>query len=214
MTNLFVPLLSKDSINLKKIISASFFTRGTKHHTETGITSCKQWQLMMCILYILNHDHDNLIVNIIKYINDKSKIIDSNVFIVTFIQQFGRFINDIYNRCSDDIPLLNNLIILNLPGRIHRDFIEMINFDTIIFNTRYIKIFPMGLVNIKNNNKSEHGHEYGVINHFFTIIYFEEDEKYYINSSYGGEFVEIKQYTTLLDIDEFNNFCDCLKSST
>ena len=29
----------------------------------------------------------------------------------------------------------------------------------------------MGLVNIKNNNKSEHGHEYGVINHFFTIIY-------------------------------------------
>ena len=41
----------------------------------------------------------------------------------------------------------------------------------------------MGLVNIKNNNKSEHGHEYGVINHFFTIIYFEEDEKYYITPS-------------------------------
>ena len=42
------------------------------------------------------------------------------------------------------------------------------------------------------------------ISHFFTIIYHEG--KYYLNSSYGTDNICIPQYTTELNIDEFNYF--------
>jgi hypothetical protein len=209
MTNLFVPLLLTKAPSLKQIISASFFTRGSKHHTETGLTSCKLSQLIICIIYLLNN-HNNLIVNIVRYIDKHSKKGNQEPINI-YTQLLGRVINEIYTTCSEEIPFLVNLLESNAPGIRDRDFTEIHNIDMI---TMHHKIFPMGLVNIKNNNKSSHGYEYGVVDHYFTIIYFEEDETYYINSSYGSNFVAIKQYTTLLDIDEFNNFCDCLQKPT
>jgi hypothetical protein len=47
--------------------------------------------------------------------------------------------------------------------------------------------------------------EIGSILHFFTII--RVKDKYYLNSSYGSDYVCVPQYTQLLVLEEFNNFC-------
>jgi hypothetical protein len=43
------------------------------------------------------------------------------------------------------------------------------------------------------------------IGHYFTLIV--KNDKYYINSSYGSEYVCIPQYTTEINAYEFNKFC-------
>jgi len=47
----------------------------------------------------------------------------------------------------------------------------------------------------------------GAIDHFFTIIVDKENERYYLNSSYGATGVQVDQRTLPLDMGRFYTFC-------
>ena len=83
-------------------------------------------------------------------------------------------------------------------------------------------IIPINSYDIITNNGSETQNYYmciyntilgtGSILHFFTII--RVGDNYYLNSSYGSDFVCVPQYTTELDMAEFYGFCESLMNKT
>lgn len=100
----------------------------------------------------------------------------------------------LYERNND--TLLNQIIISNLP--INNQLIQTIyELPDNIMNTQmyYMCIYNLDI-------------HIGSILHFFTII--KHNGIYYLNSSYGSDFVCVPQYTQELNINEFNDFCDDL----
>ena len=95
---------------------------------------------------------------------------------------------------TDTNCMLYNLIIYNRP--INLTFVEDIsNLHThpeLQIQSYYLCLFNPEIYD-------------GSISHFFTII--RKNNNYYINSSYGSDYVCVPQLTKKLNSHEFNNFC-------
>ena len=102
---------------------------------------------------------------------------------------------------QNDYPELYNIVYLNIPS----NTIKISSFNTIeklpINRNYYMCVY------------NENNHNYGSIIHYFTIIR-EDKDTYYLNSSYGSDDVCVPQYSTKLDIDEFNALCNELPELT
>jgi len=143
--------------------------------SEVGVISCKSSQLVYIIIALLWYD------TALNYHEKAEKVIK------------------IYEICDESRNIHNFL--LNNPSAFPYEIIEQENIQYFFSPRNHIKMFTMGLVNIKNNNKSEYPD--GVIDHYFIIV--SRDRKYYIISSYGSDYVRIPQIEILLDLADLDN---------
>lgn len=175
-------------------IESRILTRGA-HKRVTS--SCKFWQLKLNILSLLddsryfNSDIYNYLVDdsilplpLPENVSYKCNNI-SEIYLNTVILKNTNFYKVIYNNnpISDALLQIDNIDELPLTD------IEYRYGDCQVFS---LCIYP----ELQQN---------GTICHFFTLI--TKDNRYYINSSYGSDYVCIPQYTTEINIDEFNQFC-------
>lgn len=173
-------LVSKDIISF----NAKYGVK-TRAQTEKSTSSCRMWQLIMCILDQLElHGYG------VKELIDAHSLRLSES--AKNMREYNMMVSKI-SRVLDNIPknpLLNALIYANqtVPGAI-----EMYDPETMPLanGNNYMCIYIDGVSNS--------------ILHYFTIIQ-TADEKYYLNSSYGSDYVCVNQYTTFLPPDEFIRF--------
>ena len=163
----------------------------TRAQTEKSTSSCRTWQLIMCIL-------DQLELNGygVKGLIDGHSLGLSETD--EHMSQYNNMVAKI-SRVLDNVhrnPLLNALIYLNdaMSGAI-----EMYDHETmpLMNGNNYMCIYIDG---VKNS-----------ILHYFTIIQ-APDGQHYLNSSYGSDYVCVNQYTTPLSPDEFIRFVASLNN--
>jgi hypothetical protein len=191
------------SQKLKFIISAIDTRILTRETLKRSTSSCKFWQLKLNILCLVDIYYFN---NEIYYylINDSIKPL-SLPYVVSYD------CNKIGNLFSNTTKLEN----------INKDFYDVIYINNPISDV----VLPINNINnidelllLADPDYYTYGNSqifslciypktkgWGSINHFFTLIV--KDDKYYINSSYGSDYVCIPQYTTEINSAEFNNFC-------
>ena len=173
-------LVSKDIISFNAKHSVK-----TRAQTRKSTSSCRMWQLIMCILDQLElHGY-----------SVKELIAGHSLGLSETDEHMSKYNNMVEQISSvlDNVPknrLLNALIYSNqtVPGAI-----EMYDPETMPLanGNNYMCIYIDGMSNS--------------ILHYFTIIK-TVDEKYYMNSSYGSDYVCVNQYTTFLPPDEFIRF--------
>lgn len=116
---------------------------------------------------------------------------------------------------------VSNRIIENMC-MIIKNFLELKpNMYQDLYNIVYLNI-PVNTIKISSFNDieelpinqnyymcvyNETNQGYGSIIHYFTIIRKDKDT-YYLNSSYGSDNVCVPQYSTKLDVNEFNALCN------
>ena len=180
-------------------IDSRVLTRGAQ---KRATSSCKFWQLKLNLLCLLD---DNQYFN-----NDIYQYLINNAIPELPLPY------DVSYKCSTISDLFLNTA--NLRGT---------TLYKIVYNNTPIRdgLMPITSISQLPQNDSEYsysnnetqvyslciypdGEEPGNIFHFFTLI--SKDNKYYINSSYGSEYVCIPQYTTEIDVEIFNRFCQTL----
>jgi hypothetical protein len=161
---------------------------GTKTRAQTAVStsSCRMWQLILCILDQLqrkgyygvkeliagqesaeNMEYYNMVYNVSLVLHN----ISMNPTLNDLIYSNDTFNNEIKEYDPETIPLING--------------------------HNYMCIYIEG---VRNS-----------ILHYFTIIQ-KTDGKQYLNSSYGSDYVCVPQYTTELGVDELNRFISALNN--
>jgi hypothetical protein len=176
---------------ISKKIQSSISTR---RNSKLGITGCKYWQLMFILLYEYIKIHSNKILdcnttdyNELVYLSNIYTQITTNGHILYRVVVENELISNMTNNSNDlDIVPIHN--ISDLPTQ---------------------HIYCMCIYT--NESVMRTKRKINQIFHFFTIIH---EEDYWINSSYGSNYVCIPQYTTKLDINEFNDFCKAIRDRT
>jgi hypothetical protein len=162
----------------------------TRQKENLSATSCRYWQLFYMLMYTFNSISGGILLTYIinKSYNDRDKIV------INFKQILNEINSKISIRDSYEYKLLNfNTII---PGKVIKvERLEQLrgkdNYCLCLYNT---------------------DRDYASINHFFTI--FNNNGNYYLNSAYGGQGICIPQYTTLLNVEEFNKLCKIISDLT
>jgi hypothetical protein len=160
----------------------------TRSQTEKSTSSCRMWQLILAIL-------DNLDEFCIqKYGRGVKEIITSGYGSNEYYDLLTN-INFILENIKSN-SLLNSLIYLNqyIDGSI-------INYDPETMPLQLGKNYMCIYIESVNNS----------ILHYFNVIQTLEGE-YYMNSSYGSEYVCVNQYTTPLSPHEFISFINALNN--
>ena len=152
----------------------------TRNQLLRSTSSCRLWQFKLCLLNYYLKKYHDKIFNK-KIINELCNIISN-------------FISSSNNQ--NTYSILQKIIINNMA--INIDDIESI--IDLPINSEDIQTYYMCIYNPDV--------EIGSILHFFTIIRYNED--YFLNSSYGSDYVCVPQTTEKLDISEFNEFCNNL----
>ena len=152
----------------------------TRNQLLRSTSSCRLWQFKLCLLNYYIKKYHDKIFNK-KIINELCNIISN-------------FISSSNNQ--NTYSILQKIIINNMA--INIDDIESI--IDLPINSEDIQTYYMCIYNPDV--------EIGSILHFFTIIRYNED--YFLNSSYGSDYVCVPQTTEKLDISEFNEFCNNL----
>ena len=149
----------------------------TRNIFKRSTSSCRLWQFKLAIT-------NYYLKNDITFIENETSIMD-----------ICNIVNSFINDSSHINTLLHNIIIYNQPINI----MPILSIDNLYSNYSDTQLFYMCIYNQNQNlvNSS--------IIHFFTIIRI--NSNYFLNSSYGSEYVCVPQYTTKLDIEEFNLFC-------
>ena len=114
----------------------------------------------------------------------------SSILSVDIVTEICIIINNFLSSKPNTDSILHRLIFFNQP-------INITKVNTIIelqYNHLDLQNYYMCIYNPK-----------GHIIHFFTIIRFKDI--FYLNSSYGSDVICVPQYTQLLVLEEFNNFC-------
>ena len=158
-----------------------------RSNSEKGIVGCKYWQLMYMILY------EYVNINPIKPIDFCNPEYNSELL----------FLSKIYNKILKDKSALYRVVVDNelIPSGLDVEIIHINDISDIPNNsdqTNYCMCIYTDDPFIQSTRKI------GQILHYFTII---KENGYWINSSYGSNYVCIPQYTTKLIIEEFNDFC-------
>ena len=120
------------------------------------------------------------------YIKNYSLFFENESLIMDLCNIVNSFIYDSHHI---NTPLYN-IVVYNQPLNVT----PIYSIKDLYSNYSIIQPFYMGIYDPNN-----------IIIHFFTIIRL--GETYYLNSSYGSEFVCVPQYTLELHIEEFNTFC-------
>jgi len=153
-------------------------------------SSCRMWQLFMCMFAVLSVNGYN-VVQIVQHYEEKEQKQEQEQ--EQFIELCSAIYTFIISSHSD--PQLYNLYVMGTPGLVS----EYTDLKQILPNQNtYMCVYN------PNPNPDTH-----YISHYFTIIH--DGTSYYLNSSYGSDFVCVTQYTTLLDLSEWNMFNDALK---
>ena len=180
--------------------------------TRTGLkkstASCRQWQLTYILLCLYAKNNVNFIQLISNYYNncfyqqthECQNATDLMQPHINYIKHAIDYITKDEN--SYENPLYN-IIVLNMfvpdyisPVNEGKSFLLSLPVEDIFTNyCLCIYIDPTSGVN------------FGNILHYFTLIYDNTVNKWYLNSSYGSDFVCIPQQTQELDIEDFNRFC-------
>jgi len=146
----------------------------TRKQAANAASSCRMWQLILCIL-----DHLTVSEKRFIYYNHGTK---------EYYEMISK-ISGVLDMIKADYTL-NSLIYMNdvIDG-------EVINYDPdaipLKMGNNYMCIYIEGV-------------SYSIL-HYFTVIKLSEEECY-LNSSYASDYVRINQYTTRLDMNEFNRF--------
>ena len=153
----------------------------TRNQIIRSTSSCRIWQLKYCIITYFYNLFD------LKIFEDPKIITEICNIIHKFIET-----SNIEN------SILHQIIIYNRPINLT----QINSFDDLLILKDYSprQAFYMCIFN--------QNIDLGSIIHFFTIIRINDD--YYLNSSYGSDHVCVPQYTTILNIKEFNEFCNYL----
>ena len=154
---------------------------GTKTRNQTAVStsSCRMWQLILCILDQLQrkgyYGVKELIAGQAKNMEEYHKMV-YNVSLVLHNISMNPTLNDL---------IYSNDAVNNEIKEYDPETIPLIN------GHNYMCIYIQG---VRNS-----------ILHYFTIIQ-TTDGKQYLNSSYGSDYVCVPQYTTELGVGELNTF--------
>jgi hypothetical protein len=149
----------------------------TRAQASASTASCRMWQLILAILDNLESSGYGIKELITSgYGTDEYTALIANISVVLDNIRGNR--------------VLNSLIYLNqnIRGSIETFDPERMTLD---LGNNYMCMYIDGVANS--------------ILHYFTIIH-TVDGEYYLNSSYGSDYVCVNQYTTLLSPDEFIRF--------
>ena len=177
----------------------------TRRQTTTSTGSCRLWQLILSILDQLEQ----------KEYNVKEAI--GAHYDLMMRHEFNDEVNARYEAVADKVrtiihsiiyadpatnpnPELYGLIALNNP-----DYVNNFNPSTMGLNLglNHLCIYIEKIPEVTETHHS--------ILHYFSI-YKVSDDEYYLNSSYGSDYVCVPQYTTPLDVDEFVRFVNALNN--
>lgn len=195
--NFYKLLINSPSIGVFEELFSILLSNAVKPREAIGksTSSCRFWQLFYMLLREYNRITHNQLVADINVIKQNTKSIERNIGM--FYEKYN-MVNIIFNAIlyTPESPLYNIVVKnMNIEGQISpvnniSDLIGANNFCLCVYKP----------------------HEFGSgsIDHYFTVFIF--DGKYYLNSSYGSELICAPQYTTVLNVDEFNEFCEKIET--
>jgi hypothetical protein len=170
----------------------------TRHRSKVQTSSCRNWQLLYMCLYVYNNKHDNELIRIFSRVRAETKSSEINKYA--------------------DILEIFRIICLTMYPQIFLN--EHNNLFNILRNNKYDSSKITKIENWDDIAKEQPApyqnfclclYKTDVVDHFFTIIY--SNKEYWLNSSYGSQWVLIPQYTTKLDQEDkakFTQFCESM----
>jgi hypothetical protein len=171
----------------ESIFSTLFATNvQTRGNVEKSTSSCRIWQLFYMLLREYNRLTNNqLSIDITSLMSSgdfyrKYTIISQNIHAIIYTYS----LSPLYQILMQN----NNIEGQIIPVNNISDLVDSNNFCLCIYKPS--KLEP------------------GSIDHFFTI--FICDGLYYLNSAYGSGLICVPQYTTVLNVSEFNELCEKL----
>ncbi len=165
----------------------------TKQQTRKMTTVCKDWQLILSILTILDKKNKYLKKKGISIRNILSKGISLNTQIE--YTKLVDLIRTIYYTINNDTQSdFYKLYYMNNGDKFVESFTEL---SQLTNGLNYLCMYDI-------NTNIQHKH----ISHYFTII--STNNTYYISSSYRSEFVCVPYKTTKISIDQLTRFIDKL----
>ena len=182
----------------------------TTTKTKLSSTSCRMWQLLYIILYEwFSRDPIDMVI-----LMTKTYQIPVDISQYEMINNVKTSIEIIKNNEIKDksIDILNRILFKNDNLNTNGDdaiFQNIFNIDDfnhpVDKNGIYNYCLCLNFQQIPDGSTS-----IGKIVHFFTIVHKKnnEEDQWYLNSSYGSDYVKVPQYSTLLDIEEFQIFLD------
>ena len=176
--------ISKDIISYNSVFGVK--TRG---QTEKATSSCRMWQMIMCILDLLTNNGypvKELILGHSLKLSETDK----------HMKEYNKMITHISN-IIDRIKENDVLRMLIYNNQYDPSIVERYDPDTMPMElgNNYMCIYIDG---------KQHS-----ISHYFTVIQ-PEYGRFYLNSSYGSDYVCSNQYTTELTVGEFSDFIRAL----
>jgi hypothetical protein len=186
----------------------------TRTGAKKSTASCRQWQLTYILLCLYAKNNDNFIQLISDYYNNciyqqthTCQLANNNL--ITHINYIKHAIDYITTYENPYENPLYNIIVRNM---FVPDYISPVNnINSLLFSNE--KKFTNYCLCIYIDPTS--GVNFGNILHYFTLIYdtMNEPPRWYLNSSYGSDFVCIPQQTQELNIEQFNLFCQGYNSN-
>ena len=173
---------NKSYVSILLFEIASCDKRFTRTQKTLATISCRVWQLSLCILTLIKTYLNTLDIMRLDYSDLKYRL-----FILLCKDISNKVVDAQYHTLQLNYALYE-LIFLNRPNNM-------------------VKIYT-GIEQLKVGNNYMCIHNNIGTSHYFTIIKTKSSSRtqsadtYYLNSSYGSEYVNVSQYTTPLDIAE------------
>lgn len=188
--------------------TVAFLGKGvqTRNSFQRQTSSCKLWQLRLMLLYRFGRDSD--LFSKLLWFCDRQSFSVTQMHPAThaplqYIQEVIEYITTKYLTSERKYTYLYSLIGLNNPivtppmAQIHSiDDLPMIPYV----------LYPLCIY--VNRSIDLPGSEIGMIAHFFTV--FKDETHYYLNSSYGSDYVCIPQQTVTFIPSDFTALCSIL----
>ena len=195
--------------------------QATRQRTHFSTTGCVYWQLHYIIMYQFWKHHkrsfNNLIINPMEIFTPNNQPI-----IISILQIFNDIIlvesSPLYSILVRGDNSIDSITKLDINGE-YTPHTRLFKTVSNLENLKQDGIWTYDENGIQNYCLCLHldanAHPVdgcingpGSILHYFTLIHFRENDKWFLNSSYGCSFTGIKspQTTVPLDIDTFNDF--------
>ena len=180
-------------------IPNTFIKPATRHALRKSTASCRLWQLEYILMCIYNdYTKNKFQENIVDYNSGliTNKVANKNLMMD--IDNISKVISNIFDPVHNSA--LYNIILLN---KYQNEVTQIKNISElhIDVNKPYNNFAMCVYLNSPDMN-------IGTIFHYFTVIY--ANGSYFLNSSYGSDYVSIPQYTTPLPQEDFNKLCETI----
>ena len=174
----------------------------TRVGAERSTSSCKFWQLKLNLICAI----DNLKFNdaIANYIVGDDSLLDK-------VAQECHLIGNIFSNITNDVRTLDDLYKVVYNNNPFPDKLKPLqSIDDLIveppedYSYGDCQMYSL-CIHVSDINDDRFLHGNGLIQHFFTLI--KKGDLYFINSSYGSDYVCIPQNTTPITSETFVEFC-------